>query len=88
MIDLSPDSLREFRLSLNLTQPEFAALLNTPTATYKNWEQGRTMPPRCLAVALEAIDTASPRKMVKELRQRVADLEADLTGACRDMRDD
>jgi DNA-binding transcriptional regulator YiaG len=55
-MNTSPASLREFRQSRHLSQPQIAELLNTPVGTWKNWEQGRTVPPGCLAVALESME--------------------------------
>jgi putative transcriptional regulator len=36
--------VRRARQSLRLSQAEFAAMLNVPTATLRNWEQGRCVP--------------------------------------------
>lgn len=80
-MQIDPASLREFRLSLNLSQAGMAMLLNTPLASYKNWEQGRTSPPGCLAVALEWLNGESD---IQPLRERIKQLEADLEGAWRD----
>jgi len=35
---------KEIRLKFNLTQEEFAKLLNISVATLRNWEQGRRRP--------------------------------------------
>ena len=36
--------LRSARQALNLSQPKFADLIDTPVATIRDWEQGRTKP--------------------------------------------
>lgn len=36
------EKLREVRLKLGYSQPEFAERINVPVATLRNWEQGRT----------------------------------------------
>jgi len=36
--------LRAARQVLNLSQPKFAALIGTPVATVRDWEQGRFKP--------------------------------------------
>jgi putative transcriptional regulator len=43
----SPDQLliRQTRNQLGLSQQRFAELINTPVATVRDWEQGRTRPP-------------------------------------------
>lgn len=58
-MNTSPADLRTFRLSRNLSQPEVAELLNTPVGTWKNWEQGRTVPPGCLSLALDHVEWES-----------------------------
>ena len=43
----SPDQLliRQTRNQLGLSQQRFAELINTPAATVRDWEQGRSKPP-------------------------------------------
>ncbi len=57
--------VRSARSKLGLTQPEFAALIDTPIGTIRDWEQGRFKPPgaiQCLLrIALKHPD------VVKEL---------------------
>lgn len=36
--------VKEVRASLQLTQAEFAKLIDIPVTTLRNWEQGRTQP--------------------------------------------
>ena len=36
--------LQSARKALNMTQPKFAALIDTPVATVRDWEQGRFKP--------------------------------------------
>jgi DNA-binding transcriptional regulator YiaG len=62
MISLDADELRRVRLSLGLTMAQLGAALNTPAASWKNWEQGRTKPPGCLAVALACVINHPPER--------------------------
>ncbi|MHB8089036.1 MAG: helix-turn-helix domain-containing protein [Anaerolineaceae bacterium] len=41
---ITPLSIKEIRLGYNLTQAEFAQLLDVSLRTYQNWEQGRRKP--------------------------------------------
>jgi len=41
---VTPLSIKEIRLGYNLTQAEFAQLLDVSLRTYQNWEQGRRKP--------------------------------------------
>jgi len=43
----SPEQLtvRHTRAKLELSQQQFAELINTPVATIRDWEQGRSKPP-------------------------------------------
>ena len=41
---VTPLSIKEIRLGYNLTQSEFAQLLDVSLRTYQNWEQGRRKP--------------------------------------------
>jgi putative transcriptional regulator len=50
-------ALREARTALGLSQPAFAALLQTPVGTVRDWEQGRFPPPgAALLVARLAVE--------------------------------
>jgi len=42
--DFNPDRIRELRLSLNLTQENFAHEIGVTFATVNRWENGRTTP--------------------------------------------
>jgi putative transcriptional regulator len=47
--------LREARKKTGLSQPEFAALIATPAATLRDWEQGRFTPPGGVVCLLRLI---------------------------------
>jgi DNA-binding transcriptional regulator YiaG len=49
-------ALVAWRKRLGMSQPEAAAALLTPQATYKNWEQGRNPPPPAIKLACELIE--------------------------------
>jgi putative transcriptional regulator len=49
-----PD-VKAIRLSLEMSQDEFAAVFRIPLATLKNWEQGRRQPDAPAAAYLRAI---------------------------------
>lgn len=51
--------LRSTRRKLELSQPEFAEIINTPVATLRDWEQGRSNPSGS-AVVLCKIFTKHP----------------------------
>ena len=40
----TPDRVRDLRRSLNMTQREFAHLLNVSLSTVRSWEQGQRVP--------------------------------------------
>lgn len=40
----TPEAVRALRRSLDLSQPEFASLLNVAVATVRGWEQGQRQP--------------------------------------------
>ena len=63
----SPDQLliRQTRNQLGLSQQRFAELINTPVATVRDWEQGRSKPPG-VAVILCRILSKHPEQ-VEEL---------------------
>lgn len=48
---------KEIRLKFNLTQEEFAKLLNISVATLRNWEQGRRRPEGPARVLLNIANT-------------------------------
>ncbi len=50
-----PD-VKAIRLSLKMSQGEFAAAFRIPLATLKNWEQGRRRPDAPAAAYLRAIE--------------------------------
>ena len=51
--------LREARKVLKMSQPKFAALINTPVATVRDWEQGR-FPPAGSAIVLCKVAIKNP----------------------------
>ena len=57
--------VRSARRVTGLTQPEFAARINTPVATLRDWEQGRFVPPGS-ALCLMRIIAAHP-ELTREL---------------------
>lgn len=62
------DDLKHWRYTLGLSQPQAAAILSTPLATLRNWEQGRREPP---AASLAHIH------MIHWLRRKSPDLFLD-----------
>ena len=63
----SPDQMlvRATRIQLGLSQSEFAARIDTPLATLRDWEQGRFAPPGA-ALGLMRLLAAHP-DLVREL---------------------
>ena len=63
--ETTPDQLllREARAALHLSQPKFAALIDTPVATVRDWEQGRFKPPGC-ALALCKLALKNPQAVL------------------------
>ena len=55
---------KEIRKKFNLTQVEFANLLNISVATLRNWEQGRRNPEGPARVLLKIADT-NPEVLIK-----------------------
>ncbi len=56
------------RLKLDLSQPQFAALLGVPVATLRNWEQGRVWPdPAAMTLLLLVHD--DPALLTERLRR-------------------
>ena len=53
---MTSQQLANWRHAHNLTQPQLAALLDTPLKTYRNWEQGVRRVPGVLAVALQSVE--------------------------------
>ena len=55
---------KEIRKKFNLTQVEFANLLNISVGTLRNWEQGRRKPEGPARVLLKIADT-NPEVLIK-----------------------
>ena len=55
------------RAKLSMSQPQFAALINVPVATIRNWEQGRVVPDAA-AKTLLAIIWREPEAALRALR--------------------
>jgi len=51
--------MRRARKATGLSQPDFAALISTPVATLRDWEQGRFVPPGS-AITLAKIAAKDP----------------------------
>lgn len=47
--------VRAVRTKLGLSQPEFAARIGTPSATLRDWEQGRFVPPGAVLCLLRLL---------------------------------
>ena len=47
--------MKEFRLSIGMTQKEFAGYFGLPIRSLQQWEQGRRNPPPYLLTLLERI---------------------------------
>ena len=58
---------RHVRKKLGMTQEQFAAALNIPLATLRNWEQGRTLPDPA-ARALLTIVAKEPEIALRALK--------------------
>ncbi len=41
---MAPDDIKSIRENIGATQKSFAALMNIPVATVRDWEQGRRQP--------------------------------------------
>jgi putative transcriptional regulator len=65
--DATTPSVRDLRQRARLTQIEFAARLNVPVETIRNWEQGKRMP-RGPARALLAVIARAPETVFAALR--------------------
>ena len=59
-LQMSPRDIVELRERLGYSQPVFARLLRTRTATLRNWEQGRVAPNEQAKVLLKLVER-SPR---------------------------
>jgi len=46
---------QEIRARFGMTQEVFARMLGVPLASYRNWEQGRTLPPPALRVLFKIL---------------------------------
>ncbi|MBA3073952.1 MAG: helix-turn-helix domain-containing protein [Anaerolineae bacterium] len=60
--------MKEIRLGFNLTQAEFAQLLDVSLRTYQNWEQGRRNPEGPSKVLLR-VATLHPEALLATLNQ-------------------
>jgi putative transcriptional regulator len=61
-----PLDIKAIRKRLGLSQGDFALLIRVPTATLRNWEQGRTQPDGP-ARALLTVAARNPRAVMKAL---------------------
>jgi len=68
------DAVRALRRSLDLSQPEFAALLNVAVATVRGWEQGQRQPagPSVRLLDMVAAAPGIARKWSPALAERAA----------------
>ena len=55
--------LQSARKALNLSQPKFAELIDTPVATLRDWEQGRFPPAGC-ALVLCKVAISNPEALL------------------------
>jgi putative transcriptional regulator len=53
---MTPEEIKEIRQKLNLTQKEFAKLINCPLATLQGWEQGRHRPSGVVERVISSLD--------------------------------
>lgn len=58
---LTPETIRELRRRLGLTQPAFAVRLGVSVQAVRHWEQGLRTPTGLYAKALRALIKQSPR---------------------------
>jgi len=54
-MDITANTIKELRKSLNLTQEEFASLLGATTKTIHRWETGKNKPSKMAKVLLAKI---------------------------------
>jgi putative transcriptional regulator len=59
--------VKDIRARLNKSQGEFAAMIQVPVATVRNWEQGRRKP-QGPALALLKLVAALPKKSIEILQ--------------------
>ena len=59
--------VKDLRARLNKSQDEFAAMIQVPVATVRNWEQGRRTP-QGPALALLKLVAALPKKSIEILQ--------------------
>jgi transcriptional regulator with XRE-family HTH domain len=57
---MAPETIKDLRRRLGLTQESLAALIGVDHATYWRWEQGRTRPLPVFARELERLDRETP----------------------------
>ena len=63
-IKMKPAPIRQIRMRLRLTQPEFADFLCTSVATIRSWEQGNR-PPNRTALRLLVIAKEQPALLLQ-----------------------
>jgi len=54
-MDITANTIKELRKTLNLSQEDFAALLGTTTHTIHRWEAGKHKPSRMAKVLLARV---------------------------------
>ena len=62
---------RQIRERLGMTQADFAQMIGSPLASYRNWEQGRTLAPPTVRVLLNIIDR-EPEAALRALGRKAA----------------
>lgn len=73
---MNPDTIRQIRHELNLTQEQFAMLLDVGSATVRRWESGRTAPSRFQAEVIQAIyDKVKHRREQERIERENAERE-------------
>jgi putative transcriptional regulator len=55
MSNAEPSSIRDLRLSLSMTQEEFAHALGTTVSTVNRWENGHTRPSKLARTSLAGL---------------------------------
>ena len=53
---LTPDTLRGFRKRHGLGQVPAAAMVGVSVGSWRDWEQGRHLPPAMLAILMDTLD--------------------------------
>ena len=83
------NSLRDCRLALTLSQPQFATLLGVSVETYRTWDAGRRVPSsEVLARARELVNLTAKNRplLLRELARLLGVHERTLRKAARDGR--